>query len=62
MEARFYNLGSMVAAAGKDGPGGFYDAVADADEAVPAVDEDVLLGAEEQELVACVEGHGVLGF
>ena len=43
-----------MAAAGEDGPDGFYNAVADAYEAVPAVDEDILLGAEEEELVADV--------
>ena len=35
----------MMTTPSKNGPDGFYNAVADSDEAVPAVDEDVLLGA-----------------
>ena len=51
----------MVAAARQDGPDGFYYAVSDAYEVVPAVYEDVLLGASEQELVAYVEQHTGVG-
>ena len=46
------SLASVVAAAGLDVPDGFYLAVAEADEAVPAADHGVLLAGNEQHLVA----------
>ena len=41
------NFLSVLAASCEDRPDGFDGAVADADEAVPAVDQNVLLGTEE---------------
>ena len=45
----------VMAAPGKDGPHVLHDAVAYAYELVPSVDQDVLLRAEQEELVSHIQ-------